>query len=36
MTLNGLTARILHYFAEHDSFGADYITAVAVRPVCQI
>jgi len=33
MTFSGVIARILRYFAEFDSFGADYVAVVEDRPI---
>jgi len=33
MTLNGVIPLILRYFAEFDSFGADYVTVVEDWPI---
>jgi len=33
MTLNGVMALILRYFAEFDSFWADYVKMVEDRPI---
>jgi len=33
MTLNGVMAIMLRYFTELGSFGASYVTMIAVRPI---